>query len=44
MAAGMAGSIGEGTKTAAGIIDSGKAVAKLDELVQFCTALRQQNG
>ncbi len=44
MAAGLTGTIAEGIKTAAGIIDSGKALAKLDELIQLCTTLRQQNG
>jgi anthranilate phosphoribosyltransferase len=38
MAAGMAPTISEGIAKAAEIIDSGKAVAKLDELVQYCTA------
>lgn len=42
MAAGMTETIAEGIGTAAGVIDSGKALAKLDELVQLCTALRQQ--
>ncbi len=43
MAAGMCGTIAEGIGAAAGIIDSGRAVAKLDELVQFCTVLKRQN-
>lgn len=44
MAAGMTATIAEGIGTAAGVIDSGKALAKLDELVQLCTALRQQKA
>ena len=44
MAAGMTETIAEGIGTAAGVIDSGKALAKLDELVQLCTALRQQKA
>jgi anthranilate phosphoribosyltransferase len=38
MAAGMVPTINEGIVKAAEIIDSGKAVAKLDELVQYCAA------
>ena len=28
----------------AAIIDSGQAIAKLDELVQYCEAIASQNG
>jgi anthranilate phosphoribosyltransferase len=42
MAAGISPSLAEGVRAAAATIDNGKAVAKLDELVQLCTALRQQ--
>ncbi|HSO08597.1 MAG TPA: anthranilate phosphoribosyltransferase [Desulfoprunum sp.] len=38
MAAGMVPTINEGIAKATEIIDSGKAVAKLDELVQYCAA------
>jgi len=44
MAAGMTETIAEGIVTAVGVIDSGRALAKLDELVQLCTALRQQKA
>ena len=43
MAAGLSGTLAEGIRNAAGIIDSGKALAKLDDLIQLCTSLRQQN-
>jgi anthranilate phosphoribosyltransferase len=44
MAAGLSGTIAEGIRNASGIIDSGKALAKLDDLIQLCTSLRQQNA
>jgi anthranilate phosphoribosyltransferase len=43
MVADLAPTIAEGIKVAAGIIDSGKAVAKLDALVQLCATFRQKN-
>ena len=43
MVAGLAPTIAEGIRDAASIIDSGKAVAKLDELVQLCATFRQKN-
>lgn len=44
MAAGIAATLAEGIKVAAEVIDTGRAVAKLDELVELCTALGRQNG
>jgi anthranilate phosphoribosyltransferase len=43
MVADLVPTIAEGVRVAASIIDSGKAVAKLDELVQLCAAFRQKN-
>ena len=43
MVANLVPTIAEGIKVAASIIDSGKAVAKLDELVQLCATFRPQN-
>jgi anthranilate phosphoribosyltransferase len=40
----MTSTIAEGIAKAAEIIDSGKAVAKLDELVQFCAAFDAQKA
>jgi anthranilate phosphoribosyltransferase len=40
MAAGVAADLQAGVDKAAEIIDSGKALAKLDELVAFCQALQ----
>jgi anthranilate phosphoribosyltransferase len=39
MAAGVAPDLQEGVRQAAAIIDSGKAIAKLDQLVDFCRSL-----
>jgi anthranilate phosphoribosyltransferase len=44
MAAGVEPTIGAGISRAASIIDSGKAVAKLDELVQLCAAIAAGNA
>jgi anthranilate phosphoribosyltransferase len=43
MVADLAPTIAEGVRVAASIIDSGKAVAKLDALVQLCATFRPQN-
>ena len=44
MAAGIEPSIADGIRRAASTIDSGKAVAKLDELVKLCAALSAGNA
>lgn len=44
MAAGMVPTIADGIGKAASIIDSGQAVAKLDELVRFCAEIASQKG
>ncbi len=44
MAAGMVPTIADGIGKAASVIDSGQAVAKLDELVRFCADIASHNG
>ncbi|MBB5349345.1 anthranilate phosphoribosyltransferase [Desulfoprunum benzoelyticum] len=44
MAAGVVPTVNEGIARAAEIIDSGKAVAKLDELIQYCASFAAQKA